>query len=147
MVVIVDPWPKPKDASAQDDQNAECNRCLQHDQYSPQKYAGDRSQLTLPVNIEELRWGNTTAANNKKKPEGAAAGCCSRLLVGYVAAAVPLPAIAAVPEPEAAEPVDEYLLWLDEYEKEYWWDAAELRAFHRAFAGLKDGRFDALVDA
>jgi hypothetical protein len=34
-----------------------------------------------------------------------------------------------------------------EYEKENWWDACELRAFHRAFAGLKDGRFDAVVDA
>src|SRR5262249_50272171 len=32
--VFIDPWPKPKHES-EHDQNAECNRCPPHDQYSP----------------------------------------------------------------------------------------------------------------
>jgi hypothetical protein len=43
-------------------------------------------------------------------------------------AALPLPAL---PAPDAD---------LD------WWDACELRAIHDAFAGLRDGRFDAVTE-
>jgi len=27
-----------------------------------------------------------------------------------------------------------------------WWDKVELDSFHRAFAGLRDGRFDAVLE-
>jgi hypothetical protein len=49
-------------------------------------------------------------------------------------AAVPLPAIAAPVMPET------------DYSTLAWWDACELRAINDAFAGLRDGRFDAVVE-
>jgi hypothetical protein len=65
----------------------------------------------------------------------------------FNAGAAPIAAAAAVPLPiaEAAEMAEE-VYGPPKYSIS-WWDKVELGRFAVAFAGLSDGRFDAVVDA